>query len=211
MGRITNYVRILMVVTAFSVVAVACGGSSGGGSSSPGTQAGSPPATSTTPPATSTAPPPSTGGIPQNNGGDGDSDNNGGTERRGWRPVRRRVAALATLLVLGSGCGGSGVAQAPSTSAPAFSWLKPAAAPADWKTATTPAGAVLAYPPGWHAISGDPGTASAALTASGGLIVGYLNATPATSSEVPSSWARFRVDHNGEEGDRHVHLIAQAA
>jgi hypothetical protein len=69
---------------------------------------------------------------------------------------------------------------------------------------------VLAYPPSWHAISGDPGTASAALTASGGLIVGYLNATPATSSEVPSSWARFRVDHNGEEDDRHVHLIAQA-
>ena len=124
--------------------------------------------------------------------------------------MRLRVAALSTLLVLGSGCGGSGVAQTPSTPAPSFSWLKPAAAPAGWKAATTPAGAVLAYPPGWHVISGDPGTASAALTAQGGLIVGYLNATPATSSEVPSSWARFRVDHNGEEGDRHVHLIAQA-
>jgi hypothetical protein len=124
--------------------------------------------------------------------------------------VRLGVAAFATLLVLGSGCGGSGVAQTPSTPAPSFSWLKPAAAPADWKAATTPGGAVLAYPPNWHVISGDSGTASAALTTSGGLIVGYLNATPATSSEVPSSWASFRVDHNGEEGDRHVHLIAQA-
>jgi hypothetical protein len=123
--------------------------------------------------------------------------------------VRPRVAALAALLVLGSGCGGTGVAQTPSTPAPSFSWLKPAAAPAGWKAATTPGGAVLAYPPGWHVISGDPGTASAALTASGGLIVGYLNATPATSSEMPSNWARFRVDHNGEEGDRHVHVIAQ--
>lgn len=124
--------------------------------------------------------------------------------------MRLRVAALATLLVLGSGCGGSGVAQTPSTLAPSFSWLNPAAAPAGWKATTTPDGAVLAYPPGWHAISGDPGTASAALTAPGGLIIGYLNATPATPSEVPSSWARFRVDHNGEEGDRHVHLIAHA-
>jgi hypothetical protein len=125
--------------------------------------------------------------------------------------VSFRVASFATLLVLGSGCGGSGVAQAPSTPAPPYSWLKPAAAPAGWKAATTPGGAVLAYPPGWRVIPGDPGTASAALTASGGLIVGYLNATPATSSEVPSTWARFRVDHNGEEGDRHVQMIAQAA
>jgi hypothetical protein len=124
--------------------------------------------------------------------------------------VRLGVAAFATLLVLGSGCGGSGVAQTPSTPAPSFAWLKPAAAPAGWKATTTTGGAVLAYPPGWHVISGDPGTASAALTASGGLIVGYLNATPAIPTEVPSSWATFRVDHNGEEGDRHVHLIAQA-
>ena len=125
--------------------------------------------------------------------------------------MRFCVASLATLLVLGSGCGGSGVAQAPSTPAPPYSWLKPAAAPAGWKAATTPGGAVLAYPPGWHVIPGDAGTVSAALTASGGLIVGYLNATPATSSEVPSTWARFRVEHNGEEGDRHVRLVAQAA
>jgi hypothetical protein len=124
--------------------------------------------------------------------------------------VRRRVAALATLLVLGSGCGGSGVARTPSTPDPPFSWLKPAAAPLDWKATKTPGEAVLAYPHAWHVISGDPGTASAALTAPGGLIVGYLNAAPATSSEVPSTWARFRVDHNGEEGDRHVRLIAQA-
>jgi hypothetical protein len=125
--------------------------------------------------------------------------------------VRRGVAALAALLVMGSGCGGSGVAQAPSTAAPSFSWLTPAAAPAGWKTTTTPGGAVLAYPPGWHVIAGDSGTASAALTSSDGKIGGYLNATPATSAEVPSSWASFRVDHNGEEGDRHVQMIAQAA
>ena len=33
------------------------------------------------------------------------------------------------------------------------------AASAGWKAATTPSGAASAYPPGWHVISGDPGTA----------------------------------------------------
>jgi hypothetical protein len=125
--------------------------------------------------------------------------------------VRSGVAALATLMVvLGWGCGGSGVAQTPSTPASPFAWLRPQAAPAGWKTTATAGGAVLAYPPGWKALAGDPGTASADLTGSGGLIVGYLNATPAIAGEVASSWARFRVEHNGEEGDRDVRLIAHA-
>jgi hypothetical protein len=123
--------------------------------------------------------------------------------------VRPRVAAVATLLVFGWGCGGSGFAHAPPTTASPFAWLKPRAAPANWRTTATAGGAVLSYPPGWHLISGDPGTASAALSSPGGLIVGYLNATPATPAEVPS-WARFRVKHNVEEGERTVHLIAQA-
>jgi hypothetical protein len=34
MGRITNYMRILLVVAVFSVAAAACGGSSGNGNTS---------------------------------------------------------------------------------------------------------------------------------------------------------------------------------
>jgi hypothetical protein len=60
------------------------------------------------------------------------------------------------------------------------------------------------YPPGWRLISGDKGTATAALSNSNGHISGYLNVTPRQGAERPATWARFRLHHNAEEGDRDV-------
>jgi hypothetical protein len=123
-----------------------------------------------------------------------------------------RPAALGILIVL-AGCGAaskthrSDVTQPPS----AFAWLRPAAAPVGWKHARLPSsGATLAYPPGWHAIHTDPGTASVALTNARHKIVGYLNATPRQGAETLANWARFRTGHIREEGSRQVRTAAAA-
>src|SRR2546429_9909768 len=63
--------------------------------------------------------------------------------------------------------------------------LDPGPPPNGWQRVRVPGSpAVLAYPPKWQAISGDRGTASAALR-SGGRIVGYLNATPRSGAGTP--------------------------
>jgi hypothetical protein len=43
-----------------------------------------------------------------------------------------------------------------------------------------------------------------------GRIAGYLNATPRQGTESLRNWAEFRVDHNRDEGDRQVRLLADA-
>lgn len=122
-----------------------------------------------------------------------------------------RPTALAVLVVL-AGCGAAstspraGAEHAPS----AFAWLRPAAAPAGWKRARLPSGAALAYPPGWHPIHADPGTASVARTTPRHRIVGYLDATPRQGAETLADWAGFRTRHNREEGSRAVRTAAQA-
>jgi hypothetical protein len=114
------------------------------------------------------------------------------------------VTVGAALLVVLAGCGGSARGRA---SGP-FAWLKPASAPTGWSLARTPAGAMLAYPPGWTPIKTDSGTASLALLGEGGRIDGYLNATPRQGNETLADWSRFRPQHNQHEGDRSVRLIA---
>lgn len=74
----------------------------------------------------------------------------------------------------------------------------------------TSAGAVMGYPAGWRSLSGDPGTATRALVGTSGHILGYLNLTPRQGSETLANWAGFRLDHNHEEGDRHVTRLASA-
>jgi len=70
---------------------------------------------------------------------------------------------------------------------------------------------VLAYPASWHRIHSDPGTASAALVqARTGLVTDYLNATPRQGVETLQNWARFRPEHNQDEGDRHEQVLSSA-
>ena len=67
---------------------------------------------------------------------------------------------------------------------------------------------MLAYPPGWTPIKTDPGTASVALLGGGERIDGYRNATPGQGNETLADWRRFRPQHNRDEGDRGVRLLA---
>jgi hypothetical protein len=67
---------------------------------------------------------------------------------------------------------------------------------------------MLAYPPGWTLIKTDPGTTSVALLDGGERIEGYLNATPRQGTETLADWSRFRPQHNQDEGDSGVRLLA---
>jgi hypothetical protein len=73
-----------------------------------------------------------------------------------------------------------------------------------------PSGAAVAYPPAWARIKSDVGSGSAALLATRDRIVGYLNLTPQQGGETLANWSRFRVAHNGMEGDRSVVTLAAA-
>jgi len=134
-----------------------------------------------------------------------------------------KVACLLGLAALGlGGCGAgygavasspvsghAGSARTVAATGAGFAWLVPAPAPPGWSVARLASGATLAYPPGWHAIHGDRGTASAALFDTAGHYLGYLNLTPRQGAESPTGWASFRVRHNRAEGDTHV-VIAEA-
>ncbi|HEV3130196.1 MAG TPA: hypothetical protein VGY32_14525, partial [Solirubrobacteraceae bacterium] len=130
----------------------------------------------------------------------------------GTATSRQRFACAAPLAVLGiglacAGCGSSNrsSAGARTTSAgagTAAAWLHASPAPASWPAASIPSGGRMPYPPAWHPIHGDPGTASAALTSPDGKFVGYMNLTPRQSHETLANWPTFRVDHNHDEGDR---------
>ena len=117
------------------------------------------------------------------------------------------LAVVATGAVLFAALAGHGGLSPADASGP-FAWLHPNAPPSGWHLAQTPGGAVLASPPGWTPITTDRGTVSVALLGHGGRIDGYLNATPRQGNETLSNWSRFRPQHNREEGDRAVRLLA---
>jgi hypothetical protein len=130
------------------------------------------------------------------------------------RPSRTRSLAAGGLIAVAvTGCGtGASIAtghrHADSGRSP-----KPAASagptlPSGWRTLRLASGGLLPYPPGWREVSGDPGSASAALLGHDGVIRVYLNATPAAGHERLAGWARFRVRHNAGEGDRHERVIS---
>jgi len=66
----------------------------------------------------------------------------------------------------------------------------------------------MPYPPAWRRIRGDVGTTTAARLGAGGKFLGYL--TPRQGRESLGNWLVFRVDHNGDEGDRQVRRLAGA-
>jgi hypothetical protein len=82
------------------------------------------------------------------------------------------------------------------------------ATPAGWHQVRIPAGDAISFPPGWKPIKTDHGTTSEALKGSQGQFTGYLNLTPSVPQEKLRTWPQFRVDHNGDEDDTHVHALA---
>jgi hypothetical protein len=126
--------------------------------------------------------------------------------RRALAGLSVAAVAVAALVVIG----GAGGGQSSHARTAAFSWLRPAAPPTDWRSARIASGATLSYPPGWRPIKTDPGTASVALLGNGDRIDGYLNATPRQGPETLANWSSFRPRHNRREGDRSVRMIASS-
>lgn len=112
-----------------------------------------------------------------------------------------------------SSTGGSGEPAAVSTSTVAsrpFAWLRAQAPPAGWHVVAIPSGASMAYPSTWQQTRGDPSTATAVLRDRVGHFLGYLNLTPRQGRETLSNWSSFRPEHNRDEGDQNVKLLAAA-
>lgn len=123
------------------------------------------------------------------------------------------MGAIGVLLLaaITSGCGSGRGVPPRAGNPPAFAWLRPAPPPAAWSLARLSGTAALAYPPSWHRIESDPGTASAALVvARTGLITEYLNATPKQANETLQNWSSFRTAHNRNEGDSQEQVLAAA-
>lgn len=119
------------------------------------------------------------------------------------------IAAFGVgLVIAAAGCGTSGRPHAGDT-ARKRPGVNTAAAGGirGWGALRIPTGASLPYPSAWRRISGDPGTASAAVLAATGTIRAYLNVTPAQAPESLSDWTTFRLRHNANDGDRDVRLI----
>ena len=125
----------------------------------------------------------------------------------------RSLAAGTLMAITVAGCGagpGVGIAgrQADGVLRPKLATSPRASAlPPGWNELRLPSGALLPYPPGWRPVSGDRGSASAALFDRDGTIRAYLNATPVDGHEKLAGWACFRLRHNAAEGDRNVRRI----
>jgi hypothetical protein len=100
--------------------------------------------------------------------------------------------------------------QSPNAAEGAFAWLRAAPAPTDWRSARLPTGATIPYPPDWHTLAGDRGTASAVLLDAHGHYLAYLNLTPRQGAETQANWPAFRLRHIVAEGQREVKLDAAA-
>ena len=119
------------------------------------------------------------------------------------------VGLIVALLASACGSAGSAATGGRAVSAGVLASLRTQAAPHDWRSVRLAAGgAALAAPPGWHRVSGDPGSATFVLGANADHPRAYLNATPATEEEQLGSWVGFRLSHNRGEGDRNVQLLA---
>jgi len=119
------------------------------------------------------------------------------------------VGLIVALLASACGSAGSAATGGRAVSAGVLASLRTQAAPHDWRSVRLAAGgAALAAPPGWHRVSGDPGSATFVLGADADHPRAYLNATPATEEEQLGSWVGFRLSHNRGEGDRNVRLLA---
>src|SRR6185369_13996799 len=122
------------------------------------------------------------------------------------------LAVISSIVAATAALGGPDEPPAPRTLHPStFSWLDPGAAPAGWSSSPLPDWpARLPLPPGWRRERGDAGTRTESLRSAAGRISGYLNATPRQGSENARDWSSFRLEHNRDEGEREVTLLAGA-
>jgi hypothetical protein len=120
------------------------------------------------------------------------------------------IAAVVAVTAVGAAVAALAVGQTSDLGrAPdAFAWLHPVPPPVGWKIARAANGATFSYPPAWRPIRTDPGTASVALLSSAGQIEGFLNTTPRQGGETLENWIRFRPQHNRDEGDCNVRVLA---
>jgi hypothetical protein len=129
--------------------------------------------------------------------------------RHRWRAGGVAIAIAVAVAGCGSGAGAGGqLGAGPVVPKQPASAQESSGLAGGWSALRLPSGAALPYPSSWRQVDGDPGTASAALFNANGTIRAYLNATPADSTESLHGWARFRLHHNADEGDRNVRLIA---
>jgi hypothetical protein len=130
------------------------------------------------------------------------------------KTIAAAVAALAVItsvVTVSAAVRESGDPSTPTLHPHTFSWVMPEAVPNGWAASQLPGSpARLPVPPGWRHESGDAGTRTEALRTPSGGFAGYLNATPRQGSESLHNWTEFRLDHNREEGDRDVRLLAGA-
>src|SRR5579859_7978412 len=129
--------------------------------------------------------------------------------RRSRRYAIAAPAAAVAVAIATASCGAAATTK-PAATVPQGQ-ARPvvlAALPSGWRGLALASGAVLPFPPGWHELHGDAGTASAAITEADGTIGGYLNATPADRQETFAGWTHFRLSHNASDGDHNVRLIS---
>ena len=142
--------------------------------------------------------------IPPHGGDDHYVDNScapsDGEGRSSARAVVVMAALAAAIAIAGCGAAPGSTAASDGTGPPVAHLTR------TWRSLRLPSGAVLPVPPGWRAIAGDPGSASAAVFGPNDLIRAYLNATPARAGETLADWTRFRIGHNAEE-ERDVRLL----
>jgi len=135
------------------------------------------------------------------------------------RPVARLLTALGAGLALATaGCATTTSATAHESHGadahpvPAVPVVAASLAPASWHHAALPdGGAVLAYPPSMHAVSGDKGEVSAARFGASGAYLLYLNATPKQGNERLRNWPAFRLGHLLDDDASAARLLAQSS
>jgi hypothetical protein len=124
------------------------------------------------------------------------------TNRTSPRILAAAAIAVAAVSVAVAGCQsstsatGHGDGKSTDAAVPPVHVLAAKPAPAGWHEASlSDGGAVLAYPPDMHPVSGDRGTVSVAQLSAPGNYLMYLNATPKQGAETLSNWPEFRLGH----------------
>jgi hypothetical protein len=129
------------------------------------------------------------------------------------QPARNRLVAFVVAIGTALALELAPVSAAERSSAPtSLSWLRPAPAPAGWKSVALPSHVgELWYPPTMRPTPGDATSVSVALEDAHGTFLEYLNAGPPSGGERIGTWPSFRLAHLRAEGDTSVSKDAQSS